>query len=96
MNRTEAKTYASELQQQVNIIQAYAEGKTIQTRSKAQKEDWSDCGEPVFGYFDSTEYRVKPEPREYWIIESPDDRKVVSYRLSSSKGCEVIHVREVI
>lgn len=52
------------------ILQAFAEGKTIQFRDTS--ENWSDFGkaEPIDGYvfYNYPErYRVKPEPLEFWM-----------------------------
>ena len=44
------------------IIQAYAEGKTIQSRCiKGDKSLWYDDDDPSFD--NDLEYRIKPEPR---------------------------------
>lgn len=44
------------------IIQAYAEGKTIQSRCiKGDKSLWYDDEDPSFD--DDFEYRIKPEPK---------------------------------
>ena len=56
MDRKEAKDL-------LPIIQAFAEGKDIEIRSKnphAQLNGWSKMGEFIFGNF---EYRIKPEPK---------------------------------
>ena len=42
---------------------AYAEGKQIQIRCKTCDDSWIDCDEPE--WFDSIEYRIKPEEHEY-------------------------------
>ena len=45
------------------IIQAYAEGKKIQSLSSA---GWEDINDPLFR--SHSEYRIKPEPREWYEI----------------------------
>ena len=44
------------------IIQAYAEGKTIQYKVNEVKGGWQDMYNPSFNYLPS-EYRIKPEPK---------------------------------
>ena len=56
MTREEAKVL-------MPIIQAFAEGKDIEMRSKnphIQLNGWTKMDEFIFGYF---EYRIKPEPK---------------------------------
>lgn len=53
------------------IIQAYAEGKDIQYRLPGSTESWKTfiedkCTSP-FNH-DHWEYRIKPEPREFWVV----------------------------
>ena len=57
MTREEAKKL-------LPIIQAFAEGKTIQWRDLV-KDTWVD--ESVPNWNPSAEYRIKPEPREVWV-----------------------------
>ena len=55
MTREEAKVF-------LPIIQAYAEGKTIQSRYvKGDTSLWYDDEDPSFD--DDLEYRIKPEPK---------------------------------
>lgn len=80
------------------IIQAVAEGKMLQVRTVIFADDmgvsggrWQDCPsdgllEPPLGAPEN--YRIKPEPREFWI----DMLGVVS--TFPVEG--LIHVREVI
>ena len=44
------------------IIQAFADGKTIQYRLYEEDNGWKDIGNPAFNDFPS-EYRIKPEPK---------------------------------
>ena len=54
MNRNQAKAL-------LHIIQAYAEGKAIESRCiKGDKSLWYDDEDPSFD--DDLEYRIKPEP----------------------------------
>ena len=56
MNREEAKKLAP-------VIQAYAEGKTVQYKTD---DGWHDSTYPGFSHY--FEWRVKPETKEVWVI----------------------------
>lgn len=56
MNRQEAK-------QMLPIIQAYAEGKEIEFRSKGFDEEWKKVNEIPGLSYSSFDYRVKPKPQ---------------------------------
>lgn len=88
------------------IIQAWAEGKIIQWRfpqsPNPKNREWDTITfEPTF---DTTaaEYRVKPEPREFWIgmCGKHGVRCAPLCALDSPSACcgdgEIIHVREVV
>lgn len=45
------------------IIQAFAEGKDIEYRSKKFNEDWKEVTQIPGLSFESFEYRIKPEPK---------------------------------
>jgi len=47
------------------IIQAFAEGKKIQTSNDIARLGWWDVDSPIFR--DSMEYRIKPTKKEGWI-----------------------------
>lgn len=47
------------------IIQAFAEGKTVQHLK--QDGTWKDIDNP--GFYRNNAYRIKPEPRKVWIAE---------------------------
>lgn len=71
---------------------AFANGATLQIRGKGMHPPcrWVDMDcEPTWG--DLTEYRVKPEPREGWIVPSNFHEQ--------NDGCKIqgcIKVREVL
>lgn len=48
------------------IIQAFAEGKEIQTTSNSARPGWCDVKDPCFR--DNMEYRIKPTKKEGWIV----------------------------
>ena len=63
MNRERAKEL-------LPIIQAFAEGKTVQMMKG--DDDWFDVGDRC-EWFNALHYRIKPEPREFWIFTNPDE-----------------------
>ena len=83
MNRERAK-------QLLPMIQAFADGKEIQGRSVNFPEWGSVASQTTF--FDSFEYRIKPEPREWWI----DLPERLVYEQANPPYPNAIKVREVI
>lgn len=59
MDRGQAKNLLS-------VIEAYVNGKTIQARVRGTNE-WFDEFNPSFE--PRFQYRIKPEPREWWVVE---------------------------
>jgi len=59
MNAENAKFY-------LPLVQALAEGKTIQYRG-SDKSDWVDTISPRLENADPSDFRVKPEPFECWV-----------------------------
>ena len=80
------------------IIQAFAEGEALQFRLN-QGSAWLDLpdNELVTMTFpaDDYEYRIKPEPREFWL-QKHQDGTLRAYLSSEYCGKEQIHVREVL
>jgi hypothetical protein len=63
MTREQAKKLAP-------FIQAYGDGKTIQVLRQAYgSKNWIEVNDPDW---DGSEYRIKPEPRVFWINIRPD------------------------
>lgn len=58
MTRDEAKKL-------LPIIEVYANGEEVQMYIFPGK--WEDCDDPVFS--PTFKYRIKPKPREIWIVE---------------------------
>ncbi len=81
------------------LVQALAEGKTVQYRLLGEK--WSTGGDVDFS-LPPDQYRIKPEPREIWVNEYPEGDSHTHYSAESAakaKGvCKAItrHYREVI
>jgi hypothetical protein len=87
------------------IIKAYAEGKDIQFR--LDDDGWHDVVESLALTFpaEDYEYRIKPEPREYFILQNRGDALDVKIRLAGTMAdlkakyhpqYDVIHVKEVL
>jgi hypothetical protein len=84
----------------IAVMQAYADGKEIQYRRIGNGE-WDDC-KPRWDWA-ACEYRVKPEPREWWILTTT---RGGAYAVCASEimaaegmlhpGQAIVHVREVL
>lgn len=90
------------------IITAFAEGKEIQYKSRSGPiNKWTKVCDTSWSN-DILEFRIKPEPREYWIIESQDISGYIKRTIFASKPTiadlavygntikEVMHVKEVL
>lgn len=77
MNRDEATRWAKE-------IQALAEGNTIQSRHKHWDgkafffEGWQDVYNPTFENSMFLEFRIKPEPRIFFVAIREQNGKITS------------------
>jgi hypothetical protein len=101
MNAQNAKEY-------LPFVQALAEGKTIQTKI-GMSENWSDVGETYFEAY-PINYRIKPEPRRWWIVKFNEHRHDIAFTLGvaeairreaipylpASYPIEIIEVEEVL
>lgn len=88
------------------IIQAFAEGKTIQVKKYSDARlEWRDCEYPKFDCSASS-YRIKPDPpKEFWIncyehdhttkyfIHETEESAIAGRQLG--KNVKTLHVREV-
>lgn len=82
----------------LEVVQAHKDGKPIQIRKMGwhhgfRDGTWYDCENPQWD-FDTCDYRVKPEHREWWL-----SRNLVAYETRDAArdvGHPIIHVREVI
>ena len=82
MNRERAKEL-------LPMIQAFADGKEIEYRSLSLGK-WIPTSTP--SWEDVVEYRIKPEPREWWI----DLPELLVYEQANPPYPNAIKVREVI
>jgi DNA polymerase III delta prime subunit len=93
----------------IAVLQAAKAGKRIQIRSNhgwKTELHWSDRDNTITWNFEAFDYRVKPEPREWWLVQSKieenynvhafrDLRDAENYNLGYW-GKKPIKVREVI
>jgi len=92
MNASNAKDY-------LPLVQALVEGKTVQYRLLGEK--WSTGGDVDFS-LPPDQYRIKPEPREWWYNRYPDGRDCGGYASKESAqryadaGAIQVRYREVI
>lgn len=77
-------------EQMIEVIQAAKDGKQIQCKSKYGAAKFVDIDNPAFD-FQGCDYRVKPEPREWWVVA---DGRVLLNAMPNHFGA--IKVREVI
>lgn len=61
MNKTEMLEWAIHINE---IVEAYVDGKTIQWYNSVD-DVWKD--DDFFDPTDGLKYRIKPEPREFWV-----------------------------
>jgi hypothetical protein len=88
----------------VPVLTAYSEGKVVQYRCGAQWHDFKgddhDSDEPYLFGCHAVEWRIKPQPREWWfcpVCGSISVDKHVFHRTHVSHTVEeVVHVREVL
>lgn len=90
----------------IKVMQAYIDGKEIQCRSILGGE-WGDAIDELRWNWDSTDYRIKPNPREYYLayIKYPsgasrhyvyhEEKKAYKYGTPFGGSREIIKVREV-
>lgn len=96
MNASNAKDY-------LPLVQALADGKVLQVRRDPGNghRQWFDLDGTCFDRT-ADQYRIKPEPREIWVIESVDGSQngpfISEFEANAfcRKGYEVIRYREVI
>jgi hypothetical protein len=79
------------------VMLAAAEGKPLESRPYGTKE-WSTVTTPAWNW-NSVEYRIKPEPREWWLVNSVAFgvlEDAICYQAQRTPNTEIIHVREVL
>lgn len=86
------------LQEKIAVMQAFADGKTVEGRYANGSNEWGESINPVWDW-SLYEYRVKP--REWWINtyttrQEAHDTKEAADDCASRSRIACIHVREVI
>jgi hypothetical protein len=94
--------------ERIEVMQAFVDGKEIQVRERGVDE-WESVSGPSWNWY-SNEYRIKPEPREIWIVETPAYPRTYTRGFKTRKEADVamceliargnpatlIHYREVM
>lgn len=78
-------------------IKAWADGARVQSRPNdlCSSSDWTDDTFPSWAT--NREYRIKPEPRELWLVIYKDGCiDVRSNPIMPASNIDVVHVREVL
>ena len=89
------------IDEMIAVLQAYKAGRQIQLMFANEPDAWTDCKGPQFD-FSTFAYRVKPEPREFWLEPSSTCDGYYVYDKEDAKPyvwrCEAkrIKVREVL
>ncbi len=84
----------------IAVVDAHSAGKVIQGRRRNAPDTWDEIPIPVWN-FESLDYRVKPEPREFVILRKGFAGYAGNYEVrfgqpSSDPADEYIKVREVL
>lgn len=101
MTRDEAREFAK-------VVQAYADGKQVQVCNADRY--WFDLDDPEFFTRTIGSYRIKPEPREWWMVVRGTQSPTWTYPKESDARTQrdglnaheleypytIIHVREVM
>lgn len=88
------------IDEMIAVVTAYRDGKQIEFRRNDGEPKWLDNVSPRWN-FESFDYRIKPAPREWWMITCAHEKQcgALIYREkqeSIAPNCSQIHVREVI
>ena len=82
----------------IAVIKAHKEGKKIQSQ-EIGNPNWYDVQFPLWDFY-NLDYRIKPEPREFWLCGSYvfwAKSAAESYQNSlRTVSLPIIHVREVV
>ena len=93
------------LKEKIEVMQAALDGKEIEYKNCASNK-WNKCSEPEmnFEYWGCGDYRIKPEPMEFWVnVYNCDDIEIFTHKESAeiagrctSNFIKTIKVREVL
>lgn len=86
MNASNAKDY-------LPLVQALAEGKTIQAKCQVvvDSSGWRDCEGDISFHGLAENYRIKPEPREKWFVQYKGGSESGPYADKDSAECYALH-----
>ena len=87
-----------EAQKAIEVLQAFIDGRTIEFKENVGGDQWKTAIACVFN-FALNNYRVKPEPREFWFVKNANfknGRFQITTTEPSANWEEVIKVREVL
>ena len=92
---------ASNAKDYLPLLQALIEGKTLQLRVC---DNWLDCKDGVDFTCAPSDYRIKPEPREFWMVMPYateglgvcSTKASAEYWLKDYPKASIVHVREVL
>jgi hypothetical protein len=87
----------------LSVVQANKEGRMIQWQARTlETSPWQDAVNPTWDFY-RCNYRVKPQPREWWVIKcsavdngEPHIYPAGNKPVTCSNCIERVHVREVI
>jgi len=87
----------------IAVLQAAKAGKQIQHRYKHDEGTaWHDTGLQIWNFTDY-DFRVKPEPREWWLVMAtydchafPTKEAAINFEAGFNSGKPIIKVREVL
>jgi hypothetical protein len=82
------------IDEMIAVLQAAKAGKQIQFRWHSTAE-WKDMSKLVWD-FENYNYRVKPEPREWWIMEGALQREHPRHDFNEEYRYRMRKVREVL
>ena len=85
----------------IEVMQAYVDGKEIEVSYMGDEtHKWKSIPVPSWDW-QGYEYRVKPEPKEYWLVGGKICPNLITahvyrdYARLEGKDREIVHVREV-
>jgi hypothetical protein len=89
----------TKIDEMCSVMQDFQRGKKVICRLRFQPE-WVETTAPTWDWQEH-EYRIKPEPREWWLIGghsfiTQEDAESWRSRNASNSTFHPIHVREVL
>ncbi len=78
----------------IAVVTAHRDGKKIEHRNRDSTE-WLPTESPAWN-FRFYDYRIKSEPREFWIVKHLAGYAVCTEDVTGYASGEVIHVREAM